>query len=125
MHDPRISLERHQLRDVARAGLADPRDVVAGEVDQHHVLGRLLLVEAQVGLHAGRPRRRSAPRGRVPAIGFTSTIGLPPSRVTPDRRFRRSAEQDEVVPGNEEHVGAAVESHGRARTPKRVGDRVR
>ena len=57
---------------VDRAVLADAAEVVAAEVDEHHVLGALLLVGEQV---LGDPRvlGRVAPRGRVPAIGRVET----------------------------------------------------
>jgi hypothetical protein len=54
--------------DAHRAGRRDAPDVVAAEVDQHHVLGDLLGVGEELGgerLSASRVR----PRGRVPAIG--------------------------------------------------------
>ena len=69
MHDPRVALDAEQFLDPPRAGDADPGDVVAGEIDQHHMLGRLLGVEPHLGLEpvvlvAGRARaaacRRSA-----------------------------------------------------------------
>ena len=55
-----VALERHQLVDVHRAELGDPADVVAGEVDEHHVLGPFLRVLGELGGHPavvllGRP----------------------------------------------------------------------
>ena len=44
---------RHQLRPADRPGLADTREVVALEVDDHHVLGGVLLA---LDVHPGRPR---------------------------------------------------------------------
>ena len=51
VHHVAVALERHQLVDVHRAELGDPADVVAGEVDEHHVLGPLLRVLGQLGGH--------------------------------------------------------------------------
>ena len=59
--------------DLDRAVLAHPPEVVAAEVDEHHVLGALLLVGEQVLGDRARPRPASAPRGRVPAIGRVET----------------------------------------------------
>ena len=44
VHHVRVALEHHQLVDLLGAELHDPADVVAGEVDEHHVLGALLRV---------------------------------------------------------------------------------
>ncbi len=43
-----VALQRHQLVDRLGAEPHDPADVVAGEVDQHHVLGPLLGVLAEL-----------------------------------------------------------------------------
>ena len=47
-----VVLERHHLVELLGAELDDPTDVVAGQVDQHHVLGDLLRVLAQLGAEA-------------------------------------------------------------------------
>ena len=54
------------------AVLADAAEVVAPEVDEHHVLGALLLVGEQA-LGDRASSAASAPRGRVPAIGRVET----------------------------------------------------
>ena len=65
-------------------------EVVAAEVDEHDVLGALLLVGEQVGAQAA-VLGGVAPRGRVPASGRVSTLspstrtsgsGLEPTSVT-------------------------------------------
>ena len=48
----RVALEHHELFDLLGAELHDPPDVVAGEVDEHHVLGALLRVLGELGGHA-------------------------------------------------------------------------
>ena len=45
----------HQVGPAHRARLADAREVVALEVDDHHVLGGVLLGLAQLAADAGRP----------------------------------------------------------------------
>ena len=67
-----IALERHELRHADAAVLADAADVVAPEIDEHDVLGALLLVALEL---LGEPLVfvLAAPRGRVPAIGCVST----------------------------------------------------
>ena len=52
VHHVRVALERHQLLDLLGAELHDPADVVAGEVDEHHVLGALLRVLDELGRQA-------------------------------------------------------------------------
>ena len=47
-----VSLERHQLVDVHGAELGDATDIVAGQVDQHDVLGNLFRVLLQLAGHA-------------------------------------------------------------------------
>ena len=49
VHHVRVPLERHQLLDLLGAELHDPPDVVAREIDEHHVLGALLRVLDQLG----------------------------------------------------------------------------
>ena len=73
MHDVRVALERHVLRHAHGAVVADAAEVVAAEVDEHHVLGALLLVALQLLAEPHDPPRACAPRGRVPAIGCVST----------------------------------------------------
>ena len=62
--DPGELLLGHQLRPAHGAVLADPRQVVPLEVDDHHVLGGVLLGLSQLVV---------APSGRVPLIGFVQT----------------------------------------------------
>ena len=53
VHDVGEALDRTELDDPDGARLADPAEVVAAEVDQHHVLGALLLVADQLGGQRG------------------------------------------------------------------------
>ena len=63
MHHVTVVLDLHQLGHAYGARLTHPSDVVATEVDEHNVLGALLLVGEQVGtqahvlgeVHAARP----------------------------------------------------------------------
>src|SRR5215216_3428108 len=50
VHDVGVALDPHELVDPDGAGPADPAEVVAGQVDQHDVLGPLLLVGQELGL---------------------------------------------------------------------------
>ena len=64
MHDVAVGLDLHQLVDVHAAVLAHAPEVVAPEVDEHHVLGALLLVGEQL-----RAIRRSSSGRRARADG--------------------------------------------------------
>ena len=48
VHDVRVALERHVLRHAHAADLADPSEIVPAEIDEHDVLGALLLVALQL-----------------------------------------------------------------------------
>ena len=71
VHDVRVVLDRHQRLDRHAAVLADAAEVVAAEVDEHHVLGALLLVGEQVALEplvlggVGAARPRAGDRARA------------------------------------------------------------
>ena len=51
VHHVAVALERHQLVDVDGAEAGHPPHVVAGQVDEHDVLGDLLGVLAQLAGH--------------------------------------------------------------------------
>ena len=71
VHDVRVALDGHELRHPHGAGVAHAADVVAAEVDQHDVLGALLLValqllaEPEVLLRGGAARARAGDRVRL------------------------------------------------------------
>ncbi len=52
VHHVAVALHRERLADAHRAGQADARQVVAEQVDEHHVLGLLLDAGAHLGLEA-------------------------------------------------------------------------
>ena len=92
VHDVRVALERHELIDLLGPELHDPADVVAGQVDEHHVLGPLLGVLAELGgeppvvllaaaAEAGagdRPADDPARRAPAPSARATSRRAWPP-----------------------------------------------
>ena len=79
MDEVRVGLDGHERLDLDGAVLAHAAEVVAAEVDEHHVLGALLLVGEQV-LGDAWSSSASPPRGRVPAIG--RVVARPPVTVT-------------------------------------------
>ncbi len=62
MHDVAVADDRHEVLDHHAARQGDPPQVVAGQVDQHHVLGTFLLVSAQGDLVGVVLRRRGPAR---------------------------------------------------------------
>ena len=68
MRDVREALRLEEALDLDRAGHADAREVVAAEVDEHHVLGAVLLGGEQplgVALAARSSCRRSGSGSRA------------------------------------------------------------
>jgi len=75
VHHVAVALHDEGVRHLDRADFGNAADVVAGQVDQHHVLGALFGVVDQ--LDFGRLVQLGvAPRGRVPAKGRMVTLVL-------------------------------------------------
>ena len=95
----------HQLRPAHRARLADAREVVPLQVDDHHVLGRVLLA-----------LRRARPSGRVPLIGLVHTRR--------PRRARKSSGEAETIaqpsPASVRGPNAASRAASAAGSPSNV-----
>ena len=103
--DVRVELHLHELVDLDGAGHADAAEVVAAEVDQHDVLGALLLVGAQVVDEApvlGGARAPPAGAGDRPRLDAVALDG--------DERLGARAAEGEVVEGDVVQVRARV--HG-------------
>ena len=99
MRDVREALRLHEPLDVHRARAADAREVVAAEVDEHHVLGAVLLrCEQPLGV-AGAGLRRAGDRVQARA----RALGL-------DERLRRGADQGQVAELEQEEVGRRVDA---------------
>ena len=90
VHHVRVALEGHVLRDAHAAVFRHAADVVAPQVDQHHVLGPLLLARLQFLRQAlvvlGAARRAGACR-RSGASRRAAPRRAPASRAT-RRRWR-------------------------------------
>jgi hypothetical protein len=69
VHHVAVALDRAVGIDAHGAGARDAAEIVAREVDQHHVLGVLLRVGEQLVLERDIVVAACAARGRVPAIG--------------------------------------------------------
>ena len=83
VHEVRVALDVGQSIDAHGARLGDATDVVATEVDEHDVLGDLLLVVQQfvfefqvLGLvHAARPRAGDRPVAHQPVVHAHQHLG--------------------------------------------------
>ena len=83
--------------DLDRARPADPREVVAAEVDEHHVLGTVLLGgEQPLGVALARTGRAGDRVDRCPRA------------VALDERLRRGADERELAQLEQEEVGRRV-----------------
>ena len=120
VHHVREALEPHELRHAHRSVLADAADVVAAEIDEHHVLGALLLVALQLlgqpqvlfGVPAARPR--AGDRMRLDARAFDA-----------HQHLRRRADDRHAAHADEIHVGRRVHVAQRAVHGERIGRRPR
>ena len=108
MHDPGKALHRQQLRHPPGAGQRDAGDVVAGEIDQHHVFGQFLAVEPHLGLHpvvgigAGAARTGAGDRLDLDDRGRSDR------RDRADAGFGTGAEQGPVAVGKIEAIAGGL-----------------
>ena len=103
VEDVRVGLDDHVLVDADRAVLADAAEVVAAEVDQHHVLGALLrVVEQRLRLGAILLLDGAARIG----AGDRPRLGAPPGDL--HQRLGRGAGDLEVAELEEVHVRRRV-----------------
>ena len=116
----RIALHLHQPVDADGAGPRDAADVVAAEVDQHHVLGALLQVAEQLSL---QPRVFS--RVRAAAARAGQRPGLDAPALDLHELLGRSAHHVAVAPeGEEEHVRRRIDRAQAAVHVERAGREV-
>ena len=111
-----VALQRHQLVDVHRAEAGDPPDVVAGQVDQHHVLGDLLRVLLQLAGHAP-----VVVVGAAAAAGAGDRAGDHLAVDQLHQRLGRRADDRDLGVAQEVHVRAGVHLAQHAVHVERVG----
>ena len=103
MRDVREALRLHEAHHLHGSRLADAREVVPAEVDEHHVLGAVLLrVEQALGVAFARLGRA---RDRVERRDVTFPL---------DERLRRRADQRDAVELQKEEVRRRVDATQRA-----------
>ena len=108
-----VTLHHHQLVDLDRARHADATEIVALQVDQHHVFGALLRVRGQFADRS--TSSSSASRGRVPAIGRVCTMPSRDLDQTLGRRTDHSPSRLLQQPGEGRRIGAPQRAHQNAR----------
>ena len=109
VHDVAVTLDRSERTHFDRSRRRHPAEVVAREVDQHHVLGVLLRVGEQFcfergvlrGIRAARPRAGDRTQLRVSAVEL-------------DQRLGRGADDHPLAELAVIHVGRRVEQPQRA-----------
>ena len=112
----REALESHELRDAHRSVLADAADVVAAEIDEHHVLGALLLVALQL---FGEPHVLFVGAAARPRAG--NRMRLDARSLHPDEHLRRRSDDRDAAHADEVHVRRRVHVPQRAVDRERVG----
>ncbi len=99
MHHVRVALDHHQLVDAHRPGPAHRAQIVAREIDQHHVLRALFRIGEQF---LGDPSVAFVVAAARPGAGErTDARGR---AVEPHQELRRRAEHRAPVVLDEEHV---------------------
>ena len=109
MHDVRVALGDHEIGQAHGVEFADAADVVAGEVDEHDVLGAFLRIGEQfrrepvvlLGRLAARTRARD---------GADLHLAL----LAADMQFRRRADERHAAELEDEHVGRRIDQPQRA-----------
>ena len=99
----REPLRLHEALDVDASRLADAREVVAAEIDEHHVLGAVLLrLEQALGVaRSGRGRAGDRVEARAPSLDL-------------DERLRRGADQGDLAELEQEEVRRGIDAAKRA-----------
>ena len=105
VHDVAVVLDLHELVDADRPRRRDAAQVVAAQVDEHDVLGSLLLVGEQVGAQAA-VLGGVTPRGRVPGERAREHLVA----LHAHERLGARADERHVAGADVEHVRARV--HG-------------
>ena len=105
MEDVAVALDVHVLRDGHGPGPRDAAQVVAPEVDEHHVLGALLRVALELLGEDLRPRRRGAT-----GAGAGNRVGRQLVAIDLEEELRAGPDDLERGHPDEEQVRARVDA---------------
>ena len=110
----REALRLQQALDLNRPGHTNPREIVSAEVDEHHVLGAILLGGQEPrGVTVARVRRsRDRVQARAAVLGLDERLGR-----RADERHAVELEQEEVRRGVDAAKGSVELERGRGRRP--------
>ena len=103
MHDLGIAVDHHVIGDFDRADLGNSTEVIAAQIDQHVMLGKLLLIGKQLVLERLILLRRFAARTRA-----RNREGGQAAVIQSDERFRRGTHDLVPINGEEHHVRRGV-----------------
>ena len=115
VHDMAVALDGHEVGDFHGAVFGDAADIVAGEVDEHEVLGAFLGVGHEVfGVRGILFGRGAAPAGACDGADFHEAAGEAHMdfRRTADERVAAGAAQAEHVGRGVDEAQGAVEAEG-------------
>ena len=104
MHDVAVTFDRHQLVDTLGSELRHPADVVAGEIDEHDVLGSLLGVLDELSLE---PPVLLVGGTAPPGAGDGARHDAPTEQL--HHRLGGGADDRDTSLPEEEHVRAGVD----------------
>src|SRR6185436_11947954 len=105
VHDVTVALDDHQVFDLHAAEIAHAPDVVAGQINQHHMLGPFLGVGQQLSFERGVLGRRLATPARA---GDGPDLDL--AVLTADMNLRRRAYEGHAVQLEQKHVGRGIDA---------------
>lgn len=98
-----IPVYHHVIGDSDRADLGNSTEVIAAQIDQHVMLGKLLLIGKQLVFERLVLLRRFAAR-----TGAGNREGGQAAVIQPDKRFRRGTHDLVPINGKEHHVRRGI-----------------
>ncbi len=119
MHDVAVALDDHHLVHLLGAKGDDPPDVVAGQIDQHDVLGALLGVLDKL---TGQPAVLFA--GTAPRPGAGNGTGDDRAVPQANHRLRRRTDHGDLGEPQEVQVRAGVHQPEDPVDVERVGSQI-
>ena len=114
VHHVRVAFDGERLGHLDAAGLGDAADVVARQVDQHHMLGALLRVGLQLGFERQVLGGRGAARARARERPDRHLLLAFGGALLAHQDLGRGADDLEIAHVVEVHVGRRVQRTQRA-----------
>mmetsp|Transcript_2847 Transcript_2847/g.7386 ORF Transcript_2847/g.7386 Transcript_2847/m.7386 type:complete len:553 (-) Transcript_2847:517-2175(-) len=121
VHHVGVALHVEGLRDLHAAGAGDAADVVAGQVDQHQVLGAFLGIGLELGLQRLVAFGRAATRAGAGQRADRDLAAAVARMLLAHQDLRAGADDLEVAEIVEVHIGAGVQRPQRPVQRDRLG----